>query len=79
MTKTNVLTIAFLGFICFSGVTPANAQANPKRDKCVAEARGKGLIVDPSVSSGRGGGQGRANANLASERKAFMAQCMNAK
>jgi hypothetical protein len=79
MTKANVLAIAVLGFTCLSNAGPANAQANPKFDKCVAEAKGKGLIVDQAVSGGRGGGQNRANSNLAAERKAFMAECMNRK
>jgi hypothetical protein len=80
MTKANVLTIALLGlFICSSGMTSAKAQANPKRDKCLAEARAKGLIVNPSVSGGRGGGQGRGIANLGPQRQAFMAECMNRK
>jgi hypothetical protein len=79
MIKANVLAIAVLGFTCLSNAGPANAQTNPKLDKCVAEAKGKGLIVDPVVSGGRGGGQGRGIANLGPQRQAFMAECMNRK
>jgi hypothetical protein len=43
MTKANVLAIALLGFTCLSNAGPANAQANPKFDKCVAEAKRKGF------------------------------------
>jgi hypothetical protein len=58
------------GAVNLSGSASA---ASPKFDACLKEAEAKGLYV--SNTGGRAVG-GRANAAMASQRKAFMKECM---
>ena len=62
-----VVSSAASGFIA-----PASA-ASPKYTACMKEAEAKGLLV--TQTGGRAAGA-RANAGLASQRKAFMTECM---
>jgi hypothetical protein len=55
-----------------SFVAPANA-ANAKYASCLKEAEGKGLLVTHTQGKAAGA---RANAGLASQRQAFMKECM---
>ena len=56
------------------GATTASAQSNPKREKCLAEAQGKGLYT-PQTSR-LSANTARANRAKEPELRAFMAECM---
>lgn len=77
MTKFVILALAVLTASSVAGLldaTTANAQSNPKRDKCLAEAQGKGLFT-PQTSR-LSANVARANRALEPQLRAFMAQCM---
>jgi hypothetical protein len=65
-------TLLVVSSAASSFIAPASA-ANPKYAACLKEAEGKGLVV--THAQGRAAG-GRANAGLASQRQAFMKECM---
>jgi hypothetical protein len=64
------LTVAQLTF-----AAPAGA-ANPKFDACLKEAQSKGLYIPAGANSQAKSADARANRGLASQRQAFMKECM---
>jgi hypothetical protein len=54
--------------------TTASAQSNPKREKCLVEAQGKGLYTP--MTSRISANTARANRAMEPQLRAFMAECM---
>jgi hypothetical protein len=66
------LIMGALGVAHSNFIAPASA-ASPKYTACLKEAEAKGLLT--THTQGRAAGA-RANAGLASQRNAFMTECM---
>jgi hypothetical protein len=69
------LTIAAALLATFSVAAPdASAQVDPKREKCLDEAVGKGLLTRTRTR-----GNQASNEALKEQRQAFMKECMRRK
>jgi hypothetical protein len=78
MTKSLTFTPMIVASCLTAGLlcpTAANAQANPKTEKCLLEAQGKGLYA-PNRGERGAATIARSNAAMAPQRNAFMKECM---
>jgi hypothetical protein len=68
--------IGLLAFVALTiaSVASADAQSNPKRDKCLLEAQGKGLYTP--MSARVSANVAKANRAMEPQLRVFMAECM---